>query len=136
MRQLMVRSTVDNLFDMHPPFQIDGNFGGSAGVAEMLLQSHLGSFDERIISILPAIPDSWRSGSFKGLCARGNFYLDAQWQDGKLTAVTVHAPAGGDCRIKLTEKMACFSTEAACSVADNVLTLATVPGGVYEIRFN
>ena len=136
LRQLMVRSTVDNLFDMHPPFQIDGNFGGSAGVAEMLLQSHLGSFDERIISILPAIPAAWKSGSFKGLCARGNFYLDARWQDGKLTSVTVHAVAGGDCRIKLTETMENFRTEAAHSVSGNVLTLATVPGGVYDIEFN
>ena len=136
LRQLMVRSTVDNLFDMHPPFQIDGNFGGSAGVAEMLLQSHLGSFDERIISILPAIPAAWKSGSFKGLCARGNFYLDARWQDGKLTSVTVHAVAGGDCRIKLTETMENFRTEAAHSVSGNVLTLATVPGGVYDIAFN
>ena len=136
LRQLMVRSTVDNLFDMHPPFQIDGNFGGSAGVAEMLLQSHLGSFDERIISILPAIPAAWKSGSFKGLCARGNFYLDARWHDGKVTSVTVHAVAGGDCRIKLTETMENFRTEAAHSVSGNVLTLATVPGGVYDIAFN
>lgn len=136
LRQLMVRSTVDNLFDMHPPFQIDGNFGGSAGVAEMLLQSHLGTFDQRVISILPAIPAAWKSGSFKGLCARGNFYVDAAWSEGKLTAVTVHAPAGGDCRIKLTEAMEHFSTEASYSVADNVLTLSTVPGGVYEISFN
>jgi alpha-L-fucosidase 2 len=136
LRQLMVRSTVDNLFDMHPPFQIDGNFGGSAGVAEMLLQSHLGSFDQRIISILPALPSAWKSGSFKGLCARGNFYLDAQWSDGKVTKVTVHAVSGGDCRIKLTEEMENFQTEATHSVSGNVLTLATAPGGVYEIQFN
>ena len=132
----MARSTVDNLFDMHPPFQIDGNFGGSAGVAEMLLQSHLGTFDQRVISILPALPAAWKSGSFKGLCARGNFYLDAAWNDGRLTAVTVHAPAGGNCRIKLTEDMAAFRTEHAYTVRDNVLTLETVPGGVYEIRFS
>lgn len=136
LRQLMARSTVDNLFDMHPPFQIDGNFGGSAGVAEMLLQSHLGTFDQRVISILPAIPAAWKSGSFKGLCARGNFYLDAQWSDGKVTKVTLHAPAGGDCRIKLTEEMKNFKTEAACAVNGNVLTLTTVPGGEYEIRFD
>ena len=136
LRQLMVRSTVDNLFDMHPPFQIDGNFGGSAGVAEMLLQSHLGSFDQRVISVLPALPENWKSGSFKGLCARGNFYLDASWSEGKVTAVTVHAPAGGDCRIKLTEAMENFETDAAHSVTGNVLTIPTVPGGVYEIRFN
>jgi alpha-L-fucosidase 2 len=136
LHRLLSDCTSDNFFDMHPPFQIDGNFGGSAGVAEMLLQSHLGSFDQRIISILPALPSDWKSGSFKGLCARGNFYLDAQWRDGKVTKVTVHAVNGGDCRIKLTEEMENFQTEAAHSVSGNVLTLATAPGGVYEIQFN
>jgi alpha-L-fucosidase 2 len=136
LRQLLRQSTVDNLFDMHPPFQIDGNFGGSAGVAEMLLQSHLGSFGERVISILPAVPAAWKSGSFKGLCARGNFYVDAAWAEGKLTEVTVHAPAGGVCRVKLTEDMRHFHTEAAYTVEGNVLTLATVPGGVCRITFN
>ena len=126
---------MDNLFDMHPPFQIDGNFGGSSGVAEMLLQSHLGGFDNRVISILPALPSGWRSGSFKGLCARGNFCLDARWQEGKVTEVTVHAPAGGDCRIQLTEAMENFETDADCAVCGNVLTIPTRPGGVYKIKF-
>ena len=135
LRMLMVRSTIENLFDMHPPFQIDGNFGGSAGVAEMLLQSHLGTFGERVLSILPAIPSAWKSGSFKGLCARGNFYVDAAWNDGKLTAITVHAPEGGICRIKLTEAMTGFKTDAECCVEGNVLKLQTTPGGVYEIKF-
>ena len=135
LRQLMRQSTVDNLFDMHPPFQIDGNFGGSAGVAEMLLQSHLGTFDERIISVLPAIPAAWKSGSFKGLCARGNFCLDAVWEDGKVTGITVHAPVGGLCRIKLTEEMKNFKTEGNYTVDSDVLTVETVHGGVYEIRF-
>ena len=133
--QLMARSTVDNLFDMHPPFQIDGNFGGSDGVAEMLLQSHLGSFDERIISVLPAIPTGWKSGSFKGLCARGNFCLDVAWQDGKVTTVTVNAPAGGACRIQLTEEMKHFCLDADYSVIGNVLIFETVPGGSYKIEF-
>ena len=135
LRQLLRQSTVDNLFDMHPPFQIDGNFGGSAGVAEMLLQSHLGTFDERIISVLPAVPAAWRSGSFKGLCARSNFYLDAAWEDGKVTKVTVHAPAGGVCRIKLTEEMKNFRTHGAYALDGNVLIMETVPGGEYEIQF-
>ena len=136
LRQLMRQSTVDNLFDMHPPFQIDGNFGGSAGVAEMLLQSHLGTFDERVISILPALPAAWKSGSFKGLCARGNFYVDAAWDNGKVTEVTVHAPAGGLCRIKITEDMMDFETCADWAVDGNVLLLPTVPGGEYQIKFN
>lgn len=133
--QLMRQSTVDNLFDMHPPFQIDSNFGGSAGVAEMLLQSHLGTFDERVISVLPALPSAWKSGSFKGLCARGNFYVDAAWDNGKVRTVTVHAPAGGLCRIKLSDDMRTFDTEADWAMDGDVLLLPTVPGGVYEIVF-
>lgn len=101
LRQLIKRSTVENLFDMHPPFQIDGNFGGSAGVAEMLLQSHEGSLGERIISLLPALPESWKDGSFKGLCARGNFTVDAKWQDGKPTYVKVVSHNGGKLKLKL-----------------------------------
>ena len=134
--QLMRQSTVDNLFDMHPPFQIDGNFGGSAGVAEMLLQSHLGTFGQRVIAILPALPAAWKSGSFKGLCARGNFYVDAQWQDNQVTRVTIHAPVGGTFRLKLAEGMKTFKMEGTCQVHGNVLTLETVPGGQYEIEFN
>jgi hypothetical protein len=87
------------------------------------------------LSILPAVPSAWKSGSFKGLCARGNFYVDASWSEGKLTAVTVHAPEGGACRIKLTDGMTSFKTDALYSVEGNVLTLQTAPGGAYEIKF-
>lgn len=135
LRQLMVRSTIANLFDMHPPFQIDGNFGGSAGVAEMLLQSHLGQFGARVISVLPAIPAAWKDGSFKGLCTRGNFSVDAAWQDGKIKSVTIHAPAGGTCRLKLTDGMQNIRTDAAYTVDGQVLILETMAGGVYELQF-
>ena len=80
--------------DAHPPVQIDGNFGVTAGVAEMLLQSQGG-----YIELLPALPDRWSSGSFKGLCARGSFDVDAQWQNGRITAVTITSKAGKECRI-------------------------------------
>jgi len=84
-----------NLLDACPPFQIDGNFGGTAGVAEMLLQSQGG-----IVSLLPALPAAWANGSFKGLVARGGFVVDATWQDGKIVQAAVHPRVDGLCRVR------------------------------------
>ena len=78
----------------HPPFQIDGNFGFTAGVTEMLLQSHDG-----VIRLLPAIPKSWRNGEFTGLAARGGFIVSLKWQDGRLGAGEILSNCGGICRI-------------------------------------
>ena len=88
---LLQNCTADNFMDFHPPklFQIDGNLGGMAGITEMLVQSHLGTPDDRILELLPALPAAWSNGSVKGIKARGNITLDMTWKEGKLTEVTL-----------------------------------------------
>lgn len=100
LKYLLSECTAYNLFDIHPPFQIDGNFGGVAGITEMLLQSHLGTPDNRIVEILPCLPTQWQKGSVKGLKARGNFTFDLEWSNGKLTKATVTAENGGTLLLK------------------------------------
>lgn len=87
--------TYPNFFDAHPPFQIDGNFGCVAGIAEMLMQSHDG-----FIYILPALPSVWREGKITGLRARGGFEIDLSWKDGKIETLTVKSTIGGNCRLR------------------------------------
>ncbi len=99
-----------NLFDSHPPFQIDGNFGATAGFCEMLVQSHTGQ-----IHLLPALPKAWPSGKVTGLCARGGFEVDMSWDDGHLTQAVIHSKSGLPCKVVCGDQTWEFNTSAGKS---------------------
>jgi alpha-L-fucosidase 2 len=151
--------TYPNLFDAHPPFQIDGNFGATAGIAELLVQSHAGE-----IHLLPALPDAWHTGKVKGLKARGGFVIDMEWANGKLTQATIRSTLGGNCRLRTNTKVEALNAAAVVASGKNanplfqcvdpgkpiiadreklgekidrqgfVLDFATKRGGVYGVR--
>ena len=100
-----VGGTYSNLFSAGPPLQIDGNFSGAAGIAEMLLQSTKDG-----ITILPALPEAWSSGSYKGLCARGGFEVDAEWDNGNLVDLKIRSKAGNNCQLRYKGKEVILKT--------------------------
>ena len=114
---LLKNGTLDNLWDTHAPFQIDGNFGGTAGVTEKLLPRHI-----QAIQLLPALPDAWQDGSVSGICARGGFEVNLSWKDGKLAEAVVTSEKGVPCTVRYEDKTLSFKTKKGSSyriVMDN-----------------
>jgi alpha-L-fucosidase 2 len=113
LKNLLSKGTLPNLFDTHSPFQIDGNFGGTAGMAEMLLQSHARAKDGGfIVDLLPALPKAWPSGSVRGLKARGNVTVDLEWKDGKLSEAKLSSPAAQTVHVRREGKVEEMKLEA------------------------
>jgi alpha-L-fucosidase 2 len=128
--------TFPNLFCSHPPFQIDGNFGATAGIAEMLLQSRNGR-----IRLLPALPRAWKTGSFSGLCARGGAIVGARWKNGRLLKASLEAQAGGRFRLELppgtTRLRLCLNGKnASLPVIDGALVADLKKGDLLSVSYN
>lgn len=130
-RALLSNSTSVNMFDMHPPFQIDGNFGGGAGIAEALVQSHSGE-----INVLPALPPEWESGSLCGIKARGGFELDFSWENGKITELKILSVCGNPCRVVGSGlSVTCGGERVEANEIDGTVSFVTEKGKIYEVRF-
>ncbi len=133
LQKLLAHSTNPNLLDSHPPFQIDGNFGGAAGITECLLQSHSGE-----IQLLPALPEEWQSGTIRGLRAKGGFEVSLAWEKGKLTNAEILSHKGMPCVLRYGEGVISVQADDGSSVnaqlQNGTICFATTVGQVYRIR--
>lgn len=131
LQNLLRERTYPNLWDVHPPFQIDGNFGATAGMTEMVLQSHEGH-----ISLLPSIPDAWKKISFKGLKARGNFTVDCDYRNGKIQHCKIVSESGGTLKLRCDGieqvKIICNDKAVDYTFDGSVITIETQKGAVYN----